>query len=68
MPDDKNFKCFDESKDDVWQNFPTINSHERMGVTMSCSMVPRSRSRTMVVAVRMVVMKYKDHADHARDH
>ena len=35
---------------------PTTSSHGRMGVTMSCSIVPRSRSRTIAVAVRMEVM------------
>ncbi len=32
------------------------SSHERMGVTMSCSIVPRSRSLTMAAEVRVVVV------------
>ena len=38
---------------------PTTNSHERMGVTINCSIVPRSRSRTMEEAVSKAVMKYR---------
>ena len=32
-------------------SLPTSSSHGRMGVTSSCSMVPRSRSRTIAVEV-----------------
>src|SRR5215216_3951693 len=39
--------------------FPTTSSHERIGVTINCSIVPRSRSRTMEEAVNNVVMKYR---------
>ena len=34
---------------------PRISSQDRIGVTISCSIVPRSRSRTIDVAVRMEV-------------
>ena len=37
------------------RTLPTTSSHGRMGVTMSCSIVPRSRSRTTAVAVRIAV-------------
>ena len=40
-------------------SLPTINSHGRMGVTISCSIVPRSRSRTTEEAVRMAAMAYR---------
>ncbi len=32
-------------------SLPTSSSHERIGVTINCSIVPRSRSRTMAVDV-----------------
>ena len=34
---------------------PSISSHERTGVTINCSMVPCSRSRTMASADRIKV-------------
>src|ERR1041385_3876445 len=37
--------------------FPTTSSQERIGVTISCSIVPRSRSRTIEEAVNNAVMK-----------
>src|ERR1044072_258108 len=39
--------------------FPTTSSQERIGVTINCSMVPRSRSRTIEGAVHKAVMKYR---------
>lgn len=37
-------------------NFPSIRLDLPMGVTMSCSGVPRSRSRTMAVLVMRVMV------------
>ena len=36
-------------------NLPTISSQRASGVTLSCSSVPTSRSRTMAMADRLVV-------------
>ncbi len=37
------------------RSLPTMISQRRSGVTFSCSSVPRSRSRTMPIAARIVV-------------
>jgi hypothetical protein len=38
---------------------PNTSSIWRMGVTINCSIVPRSRSRTTAEAVSMAVMAYR---------
>ena len=40
-------------------SLPIINSAELSGVTASCSMVPRSRSRTIAAAVNWIVRNSK---------
>ena len=37
-------------------DLPTTSSSERMGVTMSCSSVPNSRSRAIIMLANMAAM------------
>ena len=44
---------------------PRMNSTGRIGVTMICSSVPTSRSRTIAKAVRLTIVTRVEGADHA---
>jgi len=44
------------------------SSQGRMGVTINCSIVPRSRSRTNRGRGQDGGDRIQDHADHTRDH